>query len=151
MSLALWSAQGIYARAFYAARNTVVPAVSGTVVTLLSIPVYGLLFHHIGIDGLAVASDFGILLHTVALAVLLHRYRLVSLLGLEFQEMARALIAATMGWVLAEGVADHLPRPAGHLGDLIMLTVGSLLWLGAAAGTLRVSGSGLLGQLRRRA
>ena len=76
LSLALWSAQGIYARAFYAARNTLTPAISGTVVTLVSIPVYALLFHRIGLGGLALASDLGILAHTVTLALLLHRARL---------------------------------------------------------------------------
>lgn len=150
VSLALWSAQGIYARAFYAARNTVVPAVSGTVVTLLSIPVYGLLFHRIGIDGLAVASDLGILAHTLALAVLLHRYRLVSLASLEYHELGRALNAAVMGWLLASAAVRYLPRPAGHLGDVVLILMASVVWLAVCAGVLELSGSQLLRQLRRR-
>ena len=40
ITLAIWSVQGIYARAFYAASDTSTPAITGTVVTLLSIPVY---------------------------------------------------------------------------------------------------------------
>ncbi len=150
VSLALWSAQGIYARAFYAARNTVVPAVSGTVVTLVSIPVYSLLFHHIGIDGLAIASDLGILAHTLALAVLLHRYRLVSLASLQYREIARALNAAIVAWLFASAVAAHMPHPRGHLGDLVLILTGSVVWLLVCAGVLELSSSQLIHQLRRR-
>ena len=109
LSLALWSAQGIYARAFYAARNTLTPAISGTLVTCISIPVYALLFHRIGVSGLAIASDIGIFAHTVALAVLLHRYRLVSLASLNYAELTRALAAST-GFRCSRLRALH-PRP----------------------------------------
>ena len=40
LSMFLWSAQAIYARAFYAAGNTFVPMAAGTVVTLVSLPIY---------------------------------------------------------------------------------------------------------------
>ena len=83
ISLALWTAQGIYARAFYASRNTLTPAVAGSIITLLSIPVYRVFFHSIGMAGLAVASDTGILAHTLMLAILLHRRKLVPITGLE--------------------------------------------------------------------
>ena len=154
VSLALWSAQGIYARAFYAARNTLVPAVSGTCVTLLSIPAYALLFHHLGIEGLAIASDLGILAHTLALAILLHRARLVSLATLEYGELGRALLAAVAAYFVSGAVVGlHLFRavPAGmHLRDLVTLGTGSLVWAGTGALALRISGSELAGQLRHR-
>ena len=147
LSLALWSAQGIYARAFYAARNTLTPALSGTVVTLVSIPVYALLFHRFGVTGLAVASDLGILAHTVALAVLLHRYRLVSIASLDVRELARALAAAAVAFGATYGVATFPPFPAGHWGDALAVALGTLFWVAAAALTLLATGSALPRQL----
>jgi putative peptidoglycan lipid II flippase len=40
VSMFLWSAQAIYSRAFYAAGNTFVPMLAGTVVTVVSWPIY---------------------------------------------------------------------------------------------------------------
>ncbi len=150
LSLALWSAQGIYARAFYAARNTLTPAISGTLVTLFSIPIYALLYGRLGVAGLAIASDLGILAHTLALAVLLHRARLVSLETLEFPELARALIAAVVAYAAAAITVRRLPHPAGHLGDFILIALATLLWAAACALTLHLAGSRLLYQLRNR-
>ena len=150
VSLALWSAQGIYARAFYAARNTLVPAISGTVVTLLSIPIYGLLFHRIGIDGLAIASDLGITAHTLSLAVLLHRYRLVSLATLEWSELARAVLAALASYVGIKLGLTWLPAGSGHLWNAFLLGAGSLLWLGICTAVLLGLQSKLPQQVLRR-
>ena len=44
VSLFLWSAQSIYSRAFYAAGNTFAPMVAGTIITLISLPVYARFF-----------------------------------------------------------------------------------------------------------
>jgi putative peptidoglycan lipid II flippase len=151
LSLALWSAQGIYARAFYAARNTLTPAISGTVVTCVSIPVYAVLFHHFGVVGLAVASDLGILTHTLALAVLLHRYRLVSLTSLDFPELGRATLAAIIAFAGATAAVHLIPNQHGHTGDLILLTAGSLVWLFLCWATLTATGSVLPRQILRRA
>jgi len=65
-----------YSRAFYAAGNTFIPMAAGTVVTLVSLPIYYWLYHLLGAMGLAVASDVGIALQTVSLAVLLHQRRM---------------------------------------------------------------------------
>ncbi len=150
VTLALWSAQGIYARAFYAARNTLTPAISGTAVTLLSIPVYATLFHHIGIDGLAIASDIGILAHTASLAVLLHRKRLVSLACLEGGELLRSLGAAILGYAGARAVVALVPRGKGHMGDVLVILLASAVWAGLCYATLQLTGSKLIQQLRRR-
>ena len=150
VSLALWSAQGIYARAFYAARNTLTPAISGTVVTFVSIPIYGLLFHRVGIEGLAIASDVGILAHTIALAVLLHRARIVSLASLEYEELGRALIAALLAYFLVSGALPWIPHPAGHPGDVVEILLATALWAGICVLTLKLAGSKLPGQLLRR-
>ena len=150
VTLALWSAQGIYARAFYAARNTLTPAISGTVVTLVSVPVYALLFHQVGVAGLAVASDVGILAHTLALAVLLHRGRIVSLASLEYGELGRAAVAAVVAYVAVTFAVPHVPRPAGHPGDVVVILVASALWAAVCFGVLTLTGSKLPAQLRKR-
>lgn len=150
LSLALWSAQGIYARAFYAARNTLTPAISGTAVTFLSIPIYALLFHRLGINGLAIASDLGILAHTLILAILLHRAHLVSLLSLEYRELSLALLAAGLSWLGASTVVRLVPHSIGHGGDVLIISVASLVWAALALLVLQLSGSKLIDQLRIR-
>jgi putative peptidoglycan lipid II flippase len=152
LSLALWSAQGIYARAFYAARNTLAPAISGTVVTLVSIPIYALLFHRLGVDGLAIASNIGILAHTVALAILLHKFRLVSIACLDYAELARAAVAAICAYfaiTFFQGL-QRFGTSGGYLPDLAVIALSSLLWAAIAFAVLRLTGSRLPRQLTRR-
>lgn len=68
-----WGLQNILARAFYAAQDTLTPAVTGTAFTLLSLPVYWLLFRTAQHLGLALASALGIIAYTVALYLILQR------------------------------------------------------------------------------
>jgi len=68
-----WGAQNILARGFYAARDTLTPAVVGTALTFLSLPVYWLLVRHLQHLGLALASSCGIVAYAVVLFVLLNR------------------------------------------------------------------------------
>ncbi len=68
-----WGAQNILARGFYATRDTITPAVVGTVTTLLSLPVYWLLVRRLDYVGLALASTIGIVAYTILLFVLLAR------------------------------------------------------------------------------
>jgi putative peptidoglycan lipid II flippase len=152
LSLAFWSAQGIYARAFYAARNTLVPAISGTVVTCVSIPVYAVLFHHVGVPGLAIASNLGIVAHTVALAILLHKYRLVSIACLEWGELGRAAIAAGIAYFVISLVAGIgvVRGLHGYGADAAVIAAGTVIWGGLVFGVLQVTGSKLVGQLLRR-
>ncbi len=150
VSIAMWSAQAIYSRSFYAAGNTLTPAIAGWSVTLISIPVYALLFQSMGVTGLAVASDVGMAISTITLAVLLHRYRLVHIQGLEYAELARALLAALLGyggvvWCLR---VMHLER--GHQGDVVAIAAGSVVWAVICAGVLVGTGSKLPRQLMRR-
>jgi len=68
-----WAMQNILARAFYAARDTITPAVVGTGITFLSLPAYWWLAHRFQYLGLAWASTLGITACTVILLVLLNR------------------------------------------------------------------------------
>jgi len=150
ISLFLWSAQAIYARAFYAAGNTLIPMVASTLVTLLSLPIYYSLYHGYGAIGLAIASDLGIALQTVSLAVLLHQRRMVSLASLDYAEMGRCLLAAvvsgaavgTVFWWLG-GVAHRaMPGPVQWI-NLALLLAGTALWVVVAKWVLEMTGSAL--------
>jgi putative peptidoglycan lipid II flippase len=154
VALFLWSAQAIYARAFYAAQNTFVPMAAATIVTAVSLPIYYSLYHTYGAIGLAVASDLGIALQTVVLAVLLHQRRMVSLASLDFAEMGRCLLAALAGgagsWAAIWGLGTLLGylwgpfQPAQiRWTDLGMLVTGTLVWVAIAKWILEKTGSAL--------
>ncbi len=73
LSMFAWGAQNIVARGFYAARDTLTPAITGTALTLLNLPVYWWMVHHYDYLGLALASSVGIVAYTVLLFGLLNR------------------------------------------------------------------------------
>jgi putative peptidoglycan lipid II flippase len=147
VSLFLWAAQAIYARAFYAAGNTFAPMAAGVVVTILSLPVYWSLFHAAGAIGLAVASDLAILLQTMVLAVMLNRRRMVALSGLERPELWRALLAAVACLVAVYGLRQVLPAAGRFRSDLLLLTAGSLAWAVTAGVFLKLTRSALPDQV----
>jgi putative peptidoglycan lipid II flippase len=159
ISLALWSAQSLYARAFFAAGNTFLPMVAATAVTVISIPVYAFLYRWYGAMGLAFASNLGMALQTAVLAVLLHQKRMVSLASLDFAEMGRCLLAGVsaggavwlvfsygLGQVTAlladQPLAVHLLHKTRWI-DLMILLAGSFLWVVVARWVLEKSGSAL--------
>ena len=154
ISMFLWSAQAIYSRAFYAASNTFVPMVAGTIVTVVSLPIYATLYHHVGAMGLAIASDIGIAMQTGTIAVLLHQRRMVSLASLDYAEMGRCLLAALAGgaavWLLAWSLGAIFAHVQGgqmlrhaRLGDLVILVAGVALWTAIAKWILEKTGSAL--------
>ncbi len=145
LGLFLWTSQNLYARAFYAASDTLTPMVSGTVVVLLSIPLYKLLFAINGASGLVWAATVGMLLHTGALAVLLHRKRMVSLAELEYPELGRALLAAVLSGAGTLFAVSLVPKQA-----LVSALVGSTVWAVVCLVVLRVTGSRLLDVVLRR-
>jgi putative peptidoglycan lipid II flippase len=150
ISMFLWSAQAIYARAFYAAGNTLLPMAAGTVVTIVSLPIYYSLYHGYGAIGLAIASDLGIAMQTVALAVLLHLKRMVSLASLDYAEMGRCLLAAMasgagvglLSWWLG-GLAHRAMPGQVYWVDLAVLAVGMVMWSAIAKWVLERTGSAL--------
>ncbi|HEV2465420.1 MAG TPA: murein biosynthesis integral membrane protein MurJ [Acidobacteriaceae bacterium] len=142
ISLCLWSAQAIYARAFYAAGNTLTPMIAGTIVTACSIPIYWSLYHSMGAAGLAVSSDIGILLQTLTLAVLLHRRRMVLLGGLEYAELARSVLAAAVVYAVLVAMRHFAPTTS-RIHELYLLLIGSALWFVLSAGVLKLTGSSL--------
>ncbi len=149
ISLCLWSAQALYARAFYAAGNTITPMVAGTIVTAISIPVYWALYHAIGPRGLAMASDVGILLQTGVLAVLLHRRGMVRLNGLNYAEIARAALAGAVALAALLGMR-HFVHTTSRLWEVALLAAATVVWMAVSIGVLQLSGSKLPGQLQAR-
>ena len=150
VSMFLWSAQAIYSRAFYAAGNTFVPMAAGTVITLASLPVYAVLYRLYGAMGLAVASNLGILVQTVTLAVLLHRRHLVSLASLDYAELGRCLLAAaasgTAVWMLWGAVGTLFQKIVPgriYWTDITVLLAGAALWVVVVKWVLEKSGSAL--------
>jgi putative peptidoglycan lipid II flippase len=154
VSMFLWSAQAIYSRAFFAAGNTVVPMAAGTIVTVISLPIYVGLFHGFGAMGLAVASDIGIAMQTVAIGGMLHRRKMVSLASLDYRELRRCLIAALAAgvatWIVFSWLAGMVAGAFGmHLtahsrwSDLVVLLAGGLMWGGICFWILKKTGSAL--------
>ena len=157
VSLFLWSAQAIYSRAFYAAGNTFIPMAAGTAATLISLPIYAALYRWHGAMGLAIASDLGVALQTLSVAVLLHQRRMVSLASLDYREMGRCLLAAMVsgaGVALVSaglGAVLHRAMPGQTRWiDLAVLAAGSALWLLMAKWVLEKSGSALPRVMMRR-
>ncbi|HZR28140.1 MAG TPA: murein biosynthesis integral membrane protein MurJ [Terriglobales bacterium] len=150
LSLVFWSAQALYARAFYAAGNTLTPMLAGTVITAASLPMYAALFHSYLATGLTIASDLGIFAHTVTLAVLLHRKRLVSLDDMNWRELGKALLVSAMAGAASYFVGRAVNLNGSRMADIKALALVSLTWAGAAAAGLWITRSQLLDQLRRR-
>ena len=155
VSLPLWAAQAIYARAFYGAGETRAPMIGGTLITLLSLPFYWLFHQRFGVPGLAWASNLAILLQTAMLALLAHRRRIVPLSGLDRAELARSFAAALLSWAGILIVLHLLPRSATassafHVKALLTLLAGGAVWLLLALATLKLTGSRLTEQLLRR-
>jgi putative peptidoglycan lipid II flippase len=161
LSLFLWSAQAIYARSFYAAGITWLPMLASTVITVVAFPLYGLGYSWHGAAGLALASDAGIALQALSLALLLHQRRMVSLADLDYAEIGRCLLAGLTGgaavWLALWGLRSasavwglaNLSRYT-RLMDLALLAAGSVLWLLIAKLVLEKSGSALPAVIHKR-
>ncbi|HXC95629.1 MAG TPA: lipid II flippase MurJ [Edaphobacter sp.] len=158
ISLAFWTAQSIYARAFYASGETFMPMLAGTIITITSIPIYWQLHEHFGVIGLAWASNIAILLQTGTLATLAHRHSLVPLFGPagtpyagpNWPEIARAGFAGLVSLAGTTLVLHFLPQPQTYRGDITAIALGGSVWAALAATTLHFTGSKILLQLRDR-
>jgi putative peptidoglycan lipid II flippase len=154
LSLALWSAQGLYARAFYAAGDTFTPMAAVSVITACSLPVYSFLFHTFGVVGLAWASDIGIGANLVALAWLLHWKKFVSLGEMRWGELGKAALTAAVAGGISFEVAKVVPLASSTRGsrlmDLMQLGLVTVTWAAAVAAGLWLLKSDLPRDLRRR-
>ncbi|MGA2004943.1 MAG: murein biosynthesis integral membrane protein MurJ, partial [Terriglobales bacterium] len=150
LSLALWSSQALYARAFYASGNTLTPMIATTAITLASLPVYSLLFRTLSVTGLAVASDIGITANAVAIALLLHVRGMVPLGGLNWKELGKAALVGSVSGGLSYEVTRILPLNGTRGADVAAVALGSLTWAAAVAAGLFLLKSTLPVDFRRR-
>jgi putative peptidoglycan lipid II flippase len=150
LSLAFWTAQGLYARAFYAAGNTLTPMIASSIITFASLPVYAALFRAFSTVGLVAASDLGILVNCLTMAWLLHRQRLVLAEGLNWNEIGKALLIAVVSGIASAKVAAFVPLQGSRISDLKSLALTALTWLAVVVAGLWVLRSKLPRELRRR-
>src|SRR5579862_2481147 len=139
-----WGAQNIVARGFYATRNTLTPAIVGTAITFLNLPVYWLLVRREQYLGLAMASSLGITVYTLFLFVLLNRRthnREAGAMWLFFAKCCAA--SAAVAWVchrlelaLEPYFAWHTMRGAFWL--LCIVTLVGIMLLLLVAKLLRI-------------
>jgi putative peptidoglycan lipid II flippase len=73
LGISAWGLQNLFSRGFYATRDTITPAVVGTFVALVSIPVYWYFCDRWNYLGLAAASTASIVAYTSVVAYLLVR------------------------------------------------------------------------------
>ena len=106
ISLAFWSAQAIYSRAFYAAGDTLTPMIATSAITVAVVPIYRSLFHTHRYVGLTMASDIGITVNVLVFAFLLHRKKMVPAGMLRWGELMKALGTAMVAGVLSYRIAE---------------------------------------------
>jgi putative peptidoglycan lipid II flippase len=150
LSLAFWSAQGLYARAFYAAGDTLTPMVACTLVTIASLVVYRALFDSLSVVGLAIASDIGIVANAVVAAVLLDRRKLVGLGDFPWLELGKSVVIAGLAGGLAWQVSRLVFLGGSRRADLESLALSSITWAGAVAAGMWLLRSDLPQALRRK-
>src|SRR5436190_864242 len=128
LSLAMWAAQALYARAFYASGNTLTPMVATTLITLASIPVYSVLFRTLSVTGLAIASDIGITANALAIALLLHARGMVSFAGMNWKELGKAALIGGVSGGLSYEVTKIVTLNGSRRADLLALGLATLTW-----------------------
>lgn len=150
ISLAFWVAQGLYARAFYAAGNTLTPMIASSLITAASLPLYSLLFRGLSIPGLVAASDAGIAANCLAMALLLHRKNLVVVTGLDWIEIGKAFAVALIAAVVSMKASAFVALVGSRFADLKSLAVTVVTWAAVVALGLWLSKSQLPRDLRRK-
>jgi putative peptidoglycan lipid II flippase len=150
ISLAFWSAQGLYARAFYAAGNTLTPMLASSAVTLGSLPIYAALNRAFGATGLVIASDIGIAANCLAAAFLLNQRKLVPANMLEWKEIGKALIVSAIAALVGWKVSQLVNLSGSRIADVKALALISFSWGATITCGLWLAKSKLPQDLRRR-
>jgi len=128
-----WGAQNILSRGFYAARDTITPAVVGTGITFLSLPLYWLLVRRGQHLGLALASSIAIIVYTVALFVLLNRRvknpEAASLVTFFLKLVAASTVAALACFKLTRWLGTHIGWHTTSHAFLVLVVVSTVGFL----------------------
>lgn len=149
ISLLMWAAQSLYARAYYASGNTFTPMLATTLIFAASLPMYAALNRVWQTTGLAIASDVGISINCIATACLLHRAKLVPIDGLRWKELGKTAVTTLVAAALAYQVSGRVALTGSRLADLESLSLAALTFAAAAAAGLWLMRSTLLDDLRR--
>jgi putative peptidoglycan lipid II flippase len=150
LSLVFWSAQGLYARAFYAAGNTLTPMIASTVITLASLPIYSLLYRQFSAIGLVIASDLGIAGNCLIIAYLLNRRGLVPARGLNWKEVGKIFVVSILAGLLSWRITMLITLSGSRIADVKALALTVLTWAAAVAAGLWLTRSKLPMDLRTR-
>ena len=116
IGIAGWSGQAIITRGFYALQDTVVPIVTGTIMTIIFIPLNWILMKPMGLGGLALATSIAATLQMIVLFELLRR-RLGGLNGgLIVNSFIKVVVssaaAGIVAWIALRLVSQHVDT--GH-------------------------------------
>ena len=139
-----WGAQNILARGFYATQDTLTPAVVGTALTFLNLPVYWLLVRRAQHLGLAMASSLGIIVYTIVLFALMNRLTANREAGSLLVFFAKIAAAAALGGLACFELLTWLETRIawrtthGAFVVLVLASLAGLLLTAAAAKLLRV-------------
>ncbi len=164
VSLFLWSAQAIYARAFYAAGNTFVPMVASTIVTAVSLPIYACALSHARSHGLwrspptsaspCKPSPSPLLLHQAAHGLArqprLRRDGPLSSWRLGWWCRPPGSSAWILSWNARTVCRQLATLRHGRFGDAAILIAGIAVWTLIARWVLEKSGSALPSVAMRR-
>lgn len=151
-----WGAQNILSRGFYAARDTLTPAIAGTAMTFINLPVYWILSKRLQHLGLALASSIGVIAYAVILFVLLSRRtrskETSGVLVFFFKVSAAAAPAALVCFGITRFLEARIRWQSTHGAFIVLVvsTVVGLLVMIALAKLLRIREvDRYLGRLRR--
>jgi len=139
-----WSAQNILARGFYAGRNTMRPAVIGTIITFLNLPVYWLLVKPMQFRGLALASTIGISVYAIVLFFSLYRSTAnkatLEMVGFFLRVGAASVVGAAGAFEVVRWIEGRTnwQNTLGSFTILIVATPVGLILTGLVAKLLRI-------------
>ena len=102
LCVSFWGYQQVLGRAFYARLDTLSPAVLGTLVTILVIPVFSIFTSRMGATGVALASAASILIYSAALTVWwrikMGGEAFIGLVPGSFKVLCLSIISALPAW-----------------------------------------------------
>jgi putative peptidoglycan lipid II flippase len=89
-----WAVQQLAGRAFYAHRDTLTPALAGTLAALATLPLYIVGARHLGAAGVAGAGVAGVALYTLGICLRLRGRFGIAALGAQGRKAATALLVS---------------------------------------------------------
>jgi putative peptidoglycan lipid II flippase len=157
LGLAAWAGQAVASRGFYALQESIVPVISGTIVTFIFIPLNWLLMKPLGHGGLALATSIAVALHLSIMLEILRR-RLGGLNGglivHSFAKVTLASLAAGgAAWYAFRIVGGHFDtalRSGATIGVFVAGGLGVLVYAGMVALLKVEEAAEVWGQIARR-